>query len=213
MENRVIGFKAFVFMIILNLCMVGMTFGAEKSEVKEGIQEIIDVLKLGIQKLEDGEYGAAASDIDYGQQRYNELKGVLLGGCIRKKFEGWVAEGEPSIDNLGANVLVGSSSIEQPFDQKGFKATAKISMSPMVSGLAALFNPALMGKGKGKTKRFPDGTIVQIQEGKISGKVGKAIVEWSADKNQKMKVSAPILLTFAKNSVDLKCVKKLVPAE
>ncbi len=213
MANRAFGFKAFGFMIILTFCVISLAFGAQKTEVEEGIQEIIDVLKLGIQKLEDGEYGAAASDIDYGQQRYNELKGVLLGGCIRNKFEGWVAEGEPSIENLGANVLVGSSSIEQPFDQKGVKAIAKISMSPVVSGLAALFNPALMGKGKGKTKRFPDGTTVQIQEGKISGKVGQAIIEWSARKNQKTKVAPPVLLAFAKNSVDLKCVKELVPVQ
>ena len=190
---------------IFVLLIGGQTFGEEDA----GVQEIIDVLQSAIQNLKDGQYGAASADLDYGNQRFKEQKGIWLAGCIVKEFQGWVTKGEPSIETVGAVAFGGGTTIEQTFDQKGFLAKVQITVSPVAQGLGAIFNPALIGGGKGRARRFPDGVTAQVEKGKITATVGSAILTWEAGKNKKKKVSEGVLWNFAKDSVDRECVKTL----
>ena len=191
--------------IIFILCLSSQTFGEEDA----GVQEIIEVLQSAIKNLKDKQFGAASADLDYGNQRFKEQKGIWLSGCIVKEFQGWVTMGEPAIETVGAVAFGGGTTIKQSFDQKGFIAKVNITLSPVAQGLGAILNPALMGGGKGRARRFPDGVTAHVEKGKISAKVGNALVSWEAGKDRKKKVSDGVLWNFAKDSVDRECVKNL----
>ena len=190
---------------LLVLCVGGQVFAEDNS----GVQEIIEVLQSAIKNLKEKQYGAASADLDYGNQRFKEQKGIWLSGCIVKEFQGWATKGEPAIETVGAVAFGGGTTIKQSFDQKGFIAKVNITLSPVAQGLGAILNPALMGGGKGRARRFADGVTAHVEKGKISAKVGNALVSWEAGKNKKKKVSDGVLWNFAKDSVDRDCVKNL----
>ena len=179
---------------------MGMQVFAEGS----GMQEVIDIFKSVTKNLEEGNYSAASADLDYGNQLWREQKGLLLAGCMVKTFQNWSPAGEASMQTAGSALLGGGTTIAQQFSKDGEMVKAEIMVSPMVAGLGALMsNPALLGGGKGRVRRFSDGVTAHVEKGKITAKMGNAMVTWKGN------VSPADLWTVADNSINRQCVKDL----
>ena len=98
----------------------------------------------------------------------------------------------------------GGTTIAQQFSKDGEMVKAEIMVSPMAAGLGALMsNPALLGGGKGRVRRFSDGVTAHVEKGKITAKMGNAMVTWKGN------VSPADLWTVADNSINRQCVKDL----
>ncbi|GJL63610.1 MAG: hypothetical protein NPIRA04_22640 [Nitrospirales bacterium] len=168
------------------------------------MEEIIDVLKSSIENIEKSQYGAVSADLDYANQLWSEQKGILLSGCIVKTVPAWSSEKEPTIQTAGAAAFGGGTTIEQKLLNKSHSLKIQILVSPVASGLGALFsNPALLGAGKGRVRRFGDGVTAHVESDKITAKVGNAVVTWAG------KLAPQALWQIADQSVDRDCVKDL----
>jgi hypothetical protein len=121
-----------------------------------------------------------------------------------KTFQNWNSTGEASIQTAGSAVLGGGTTITKQFSKEGETVNAEIIVSPLASGLGALLsNPALLGGGKGRVRRFPGGVTAHVEKGKITAQMGNAMVSW------KGKISPADLWTVADKSIDRQCVKDL----
>ncbi len=179
---------------------MGMQVYAEDS----GMQEVIDIFKSVTKNLEEGNYSAASADLDYGNQLWREQKGLLLAGCMVKTFHNWSSVGEASIQTAGSALLGGGTTIAQQFSKGSETVKAEIIVSPVAAGLGALLsNPALLGGGKGRVRRFPDGVTAHVEKGKITAQMGNAMVSWEG------KISPADLWAVADKSIDRQCVKDL----
>jgi len=179
---------------------MGMQVYAEDS----GMQEVIDIFKSVTKNLEEGNYAVASADLDYGNQLWREQKGLLLAGCMVKTFQNWSSVGEASIQTAGSALLGGGTTIAQQFSKGGETVKAEIIVSPVAAGLGALLsNPALLGGGKGRVRRFPDGVTAHVEKGKITAQMGNAMVSWEG------KISPADLWAVADKSIDRQCVKDL----
>ena len=192
-----------IFTIGLSLTFMfgtGIQVGAEDP----GMKEVIDIFKSVTKHLEEGNYAAASADLDYGNQLWREQKGLLLAGCMVKTFEQWNSKGEASIQTAGSAVLGGGTTITQQFSQKRELVKAEIVVSPVASGLGALLsNPALLGGGKGRVRRFADGVTAHVEKGKITAQIGNAMVSWKGN------IAPADLWTVADKSINRQCVKDL----
>lgn len=179
---------------------MGMQVFAEDS----GMQEVIDIFKSVTKNLEEGNYAVASADLDYGNQLWREQKGLLLAGCMVKTFQNWSSAGEASIQTAGSALLGGGTTIAQQFSKGSETVKAEIIVSPVAAGLGALLsNPALLGGGKGRVRRFPDGVTAHVEKGKITAQMGNAMVSWEG------KISPADLWAVADKSIDRQCVKDL----
>ena len=189
--------------LIISLCMNSSVLAEEESR----LQEILDVLNTISQNLKDGNYGAASGDFDYVYEIFKEQKGTWLLGCFVKKFQKWTHIGEGKREVVGAAALGGGTTITQGFVKDSSQVDAKITMSPMVSGLGAILNnPAFRGGGKGKQKRLRNGLTVNVQPKEISGTAGGALLSWKVVKG---KVSPSDLEKLAGGTINVGCVKEL----
>ena len=179
---------------------MGMQVYAEDS----GMQEVIDIFKSVTKNLEEGNYAVASADLDYGNHLWREQKGLLLAGCMVKTFQNWSSAGEASIQTAGSALLGGGTTIAQQFSKGSETVKAEIIVSPVAAGLGALLsNPALLGGGKGRVRRFPDGVTAHVEKGKITAQMGNAMVSWEG------KISPADLWAVADKSIDRQCVKDL----
>ncbi len=179
---------------------MGMQVYAEDS----GMQEVIDIFKSVTKNLEEGNYAVASADLDYGNQLWREQKGLLLAGCMVKTFKNWSSVGEASIQTAGSALLGGGTTIAQQFSKGSETVKAEIIVSPVAAGLGALLsNPALLGGGKGRVRRFSDGVTAHVEKGKITAQMGNAMVSWEG------KISPADLWAVADKSIDRQCVKDL----
>ncbi len=189
--------------LIISLCMNSSVLAEEESR----LQEILDVLNTISQNLKDGNYGAASGDFDYVYEIFKEQKGTWLLGCFVKKFQKWTHIGEGKREVVGAAALGGGTTITQGFVKDSSQVDAKITMSPMVSGLGAILNnPAFRGGGKGKQKRLRNGLTVNVQPKEISGTAGGALLSWKVVKG---KVSPSDLEKLRGGTINVGCVKEL----
>ena len=174
--------KRIVTTCVLSFCLVGNAFSAE--------DDVINSINEGAEYYKNGEYGEAASSLNYAVQLIQQKKGEALAGLLPEPLDGWTAE-EVQSQAAGAAMFGGGITAEREYRKDNSYITIKIMTdSPMLQGVMMMFsNPMFATADGGKMERI--------------GKQ-KAIVKYTpADKSGdlQMVVSNRFLVTVEGNDI------------
>lgn len=118
--------------------------------------EILEAIKEATEAYNEKAYSEAVESLDYAKQLILQMSSEGLMTLLPKPEEGWVGKEAKSL-NLG--LLGGSSGVEKEYTQSGSGNRGRITItimgdSPMLTGMMAMFNPAIAGSDGGRLQKI-----------------------------------------------------------
>jgi len=138
--------KRIVTMCVLSLCLVGYAFSAE--------DDVINSINEGMEFYQSGDYGEAASSLNYAVQLIQQKKGDALAGLLPEPLDGWTA-GDVQSETAGA-AFGGGITAEREYSKGNSRITIGIiTDSPMLQAVMMMFsNPMFATADGGKMERI-----------------------------------------------------------
>lgn len=151
--------------------------------VAQAQDEIVEQIELGLELYQEGEYGAALTELEFAINDIRKLMSGRLGETFPDAPAGWSAGEVESAGGGSAAALMGGGGAMLQRNYREEEGDGRLEASlmvdnPMVQGMAALFNNPAMVASQPNLER--------VRMGRES-----AIVKWEADRGR---VEATMLL-------------------
>lgn len=143
--------------------------------------EVVEQIELGLELYQEGEYGAALTELEFAINDIRKLMSGRLANTFPEAPAGWSAEEVESGGGGAAALMGGGAMLQRNYREEGGDGRLEASMmvdNPMVQGMAALFNNPAMIASQPNMER--------VRMGRES-----AIVKWEAERGR---VEATMLL-------------------
>jgi len=189
--------KRIVTTCVLSLCLAGNAFSAE--------DDVINSINEGMEFYQSGEYGEAASSLNYAAQLIQQKKGDALAGLLPEPLDGWTA-GEAQSETAGAAMFGGGVTAEREYSKDGSLIAIKIiADSPMLQGVMMMFsNPMFATADGGKMERVgKQKAIVKYTPAEKSGDLQMVVNNRFLVTVEGSDISRDEMLDYAK-AIDLK---------
>jgi hypothetical protein len=145
--------------------------------------EVVEQIELGLELYQEGDYGAALTELEFAINDIRKLMSGRLGGTFPDAPSGWSAGEVESAGGGGAAALMGGGGamLQRNYRQEDGDGRLEASLmvdNPMVQGMAALFsNPAMVASQP---------NMERVRMGRES-----ALVKWEAERGR---VEATLML-------------------
>ncbi|WP_234252729.1 hypothetical protein [Billgrantia aerodenitrificans] len=143
--------------------------------------EVVEQIELGLELYQEGEYGAALTELEFAINDIRKLMSGRLANTFPEAPAGWSVEEVESGGGGAAALMGGGAMLQRNYREEGGDGRLEASMmvdNPMVQGMAALFNNPAMIASQPNMER--------VRMGRES-----AIVKWEAERGR---VEATMLL-------------------
>ncbi len=134
---------------------------------------VLQTIDKAVKQYKDGDYAAAASNLDYASQLVREQKSENMKKLLPEPLPGWQA-GEANAQVIGAAVFGGGVTVSRDYYKDASKMSLEIvSDSPVLqSVLLMMNNPMFAGAGGGKLETLNgQRAIINYDSVKRSGDV------------------------------------------
>ena len=133
--------------------------------------EVLRSISEGTDFYKNGEYGEAATSLNYAVQLIQQKKGEVLTQVLPEPLEGWTAQ-EAQSQSAGAAMFGGGINAEREYNKADSHISVRIiSDSPMMQGVMMMFsNPMFATADGGRLERIgKQKAIVKYDESGHSG--------------------------------------------
>lgn len=133
--------KKITMACVLGLCLAGNAIGAE--------DDVVTSINEGMEFYKNGEYGEAASSLNYAVQLIQQKKGDALAGLLPEALDGWTAE-EVQTEAAGAAMFGGGITAERRYSKGNSYLTIQIvTDSPMLQAVMMMFSSPMFATADG----------------------------------------------------------------
>jgi len=195
--------KKMVTVCVLSLCLAGNAISAE--------DDVINSINEGTEFYNKGEYGEAASSLNYAVQLIQQKKGEAMAGLLPEPLDGWTA-GEVQSQAAGAAMFGGGITAEREYTKESSNITIKIMTdSPLLQSVMMMFsNPMFATADGGKMERIgKQKAIVKYTPADKSGDLQMVVNNRFLVTVEGNDISREELLDYAK-AIDLKKMADLL---
>jgi hypothetical protein len=156
-----------IVILVLAICMFGGVVQAD---------EILEAIDEAAAAYNEKAYSEAVESLDYAKQLIMQMSSEGLMMFLPEPMDGWEGKDAKS-QNLG--IIGGSSGIEKEYtklgDGNGGRGRIVLTImgeSPMLSGMMAMFNPAIAGADGGRLQKIKrNKSIVKFSAENRSGEI------------------------------------------
>lgn len=203
MKGRSIRMKNFKKMMVVPMILALFS-------IVVNADDVVDTLNEAIKSYENGEYGAAAEDINYALQLIQQKKSKGLEAYLPEPLSGWNAKKAKS-QTAGAAMFGGGISTSREYTKGSSRVHIEIiTDSPLMQSMMGLFaNPMFAASDGGKLERINrEKAIVKYNEERQRGDITIVVARRFLVKVEGQKVSLEELKAYAK-AINFRKLKNL----
>ena len=112
--------------------------------------EIIDQINQAIKLYRDGDFAAAAAELDFAAAQIRQLRAGEVSGALPAPLPGWTAR-DVETAAVGAALLGGATTASRVYEQDNARIEVKIvTDSPMLQAVSMMLNNPMLMSGSGQ---------------------------------------------------------------
>lgn len=112
--------------------------------------EIIDQINQAIKLYKDGDFAAAAGELEFAAAQIRQLRAGEISGALPAPLPGWTAR-DAETSAMGASILGGATSASRTYEKDRARIEVKIvTDSPMLQAVSMMLNNPMLMSGSGQ---------------------------------------------------------------